>query len=93
VFEGVGDPVDQGSEPGRVAGGDPGEHHPQPVLVAAPDHQAASPAPFFLDLAGVLGVGAEHRGLGDGQHPARGLVDRGGDRGVDHPDLVAVKVA
>jgi hypothetical protein len=90
--QGVGDPVHHGVEPRGVAGGDPGEHRAQAVLVGTADHQAATPTPILLDLLGVLGISTKHCGLGDRQNPGWGLVDGHGDGGVDLADLVAVQV-
>ena len=71
---------------GGVAGGDPGDHVPQPGLVGPGQrHEPAVLRGLHLRRVGG-GVGLDDLGLHDGQHPGRALPgDRRRGRGVDQP--------
>ena len=64
----------------------------RPSLVGPGQGDVAAAGAFGCLQAGVLGVGAQDRCLGDGQHPAGGLVDGVEEGGIDDPDLLAVQV-
>ena len=74
--EDFGDPGHGGLDPDRVAGLDPGDQGPQPVLVGARGGHVAASA-FGLDPLVVQGgVGLDDLRLGDREHPATGLGGR-----------------
>ena len=81
----VGDPVQHRVHPDRVAGLDPGDHQPQPVLVAARQGHVPAAA-LLLEPRPVRGpVDLDHLGLGQLDHLRRRLPhDRLGHRGVHH---------
>ncbi len=67
----VGDPLEQGVDPHRVARRDAGDDVAQTLLVGLREGDVATAA-LGLGLGGMGGrVGLDDLGLGDGQHPAR----------------------
>ena len=88
-LEQVGCTVDGGLDPGAVAGGDPRHHGAEPDLVD-PGQRDVAAAGRVGDLRGVCcGVGLDHLGLGQRDHPAWGLgADRVGDGSVHQSDPI-----
>jgi hypothetical protein len=91
--QGVGDPVHGGVQPHRVGRHHRSDHGPQPGLVGR-GHRHIPPPPPRLPLSprGV-GVGLQHLGLRDPQHPSGHLVHRVGHRGIDHGGRLGVQPA